>query len=284
LEAGGGENSVVKDKGVLTMPKVKVNDIQMFYEVHGEGFPLIMIMGFTGNTSWWDPRWIQTLSKKFKIVAFDNRGAGRTDISDREYSIKLFANDTAGLMDALGIPRADVLGISMGGMIAQELVLNYPEKVKKVVLCSTHCGGAKSVQASEEVLGTLTADKRGMSAEEVARMTIPLLFTEDFLKNIPGLEELVIEQISKNPISNEAFMRQVSAIMQFDTCNRLSQVKTPTLILHGKQDILIPPENGSILEKAIPGSRLVYFENCAHGLMEETEEVLDTILEFLAES
>ena len=169
-------------------------------------------------------------------------------------------------------------------MIAQELVLNYPEKVKKVVLCSTHCGGAKSVQASEEVLGTLTADKRGMSAEEVARMTIPLLFTEDFLKNIPGLEELVIEQISKNPISNEAFMRQVSAIMQFGTYDRLSQIKTPALILHGKQDILIPAENGSILGEAIPGSRLVTFENSAHGLLEESDKVLRTILEFLAES
>ncbi len=266
------------------MPKVRVNDIQMFYEVHGEGFPLIMIMGLTGNTNWWDPRWIQTLSEKFKIIAFDNRGAGRTDISDREYSIKLFADDTAGLMDALGVPRADVLGISMGGMIAQELILNYTEKVKKVVLCSTHCGGAKSVQASEEVLGTLTADRSGVSVEEVARMTIPLFFTEDFLRNTPGVEELVIEQISKNPISNEAFMRQMSAIMQFDTYDRLSQIKTPTLILHGKQDILIPPENGSILEKAIPGARLVSFENSAHGLLEETEEVLGTILEFLAES
>jgi len=266
------------------MPKVKVNDIHIFYEVHGEGFPLMMIMGFTGNTSWWDPRWIQTLSKKFKIVAFDNRGAGRTDISDREYSIKLFADDTAGLMDALGIPRANVLGISMGGMIAQEFVLNYPEKLKKVVLCSTHCGGARSVQASEEVLRTLTADRSGVSVEEVARMTIPLFFTEDFLKNTPGVEELVIEQISKNPISNESFMRQMSAIMKFDTYDRLSQVKTPTLILRGKQDILIPPENGSILEKAIPGSRLVSFENCAHGLLEETEEVLHAIMEFLAES
>jgi pimeloyl-ACP methyl ester carboxylesterase len=123
-----------------------------------------------------------------------------------------------------------------------------------------------------------------VSAEEVARMTIPLLFTEDFIKNIHGVEELVIEQISKNPISNEAFMRQVSAIMQFDTYDRLSQIKTPTLIVHGKQDILIPPENGSILGKAIPGARIVSFEDCAHGLLEETEEVLDTILEFLGES
>jgi len=97
------------------MPKLRVNDIQMFYEVHGEGFPLMMIMGLSASLDWWDPRWIETLSEKFKIIAFDNRGAGRTDISDREYSIKLFADDTAGLMDALGIPRANVLGLSMGG-------------------------------------------------------------------------------------------------------------------------------------------------------------------------
>jgi len=198
----------------------------------------------------------------------------------------LFADDTAGLLDALGVPQANVLGLSMGGMIAQELVLNYPEKVKKVVLCSTHCGGAKSVLPSDEVMGMLTADVSALalSAEEVARMTVPLLFTEEFIKNNADLKELMVRQILKNPISNEAFMRQVSAINKFDTCDRLSQIKTPTLILHGKQDIIIPPENGSILGKAIPGSRLVSFENCAHGLIEETEAVLDTILEFLVES
>ena len=266
------------------MPKVRVNDIQMFYEVHGEGFPLIMIMGFTGNTSWWDPRWIQTLSEKFKIIAFDNRGAGHTDISDRKYSIKLFADDTAGLMNALGIPRANVLGISMGGMIAQELVLNYPEKVKKLVLCSTYCGGAESVQPSQEVQRALTPDRGIVSAEEVARMTIPLLFTEEFIKNNPGAEELVMQQITKNPISNEAFMRQANAIMNFDAYDRLSQIKVPTLVLYGKRDILIPSENGAILGKAIPEARLVSFENSAHGLIEETEEVLHAIVEFLTET
>lgn len=269
------------------MPEVRVNDIEMFYEVHGEGFPLMMIQGLGGNVDWWDPRWIQALSEKFKIIAFDNRGAGRTDISGKEYSIKLFADDTAGLMDALGIARANVLGISMGGMIAQEIVLNYPEKVKKVILCSTHCGFAKSVLPSDEVLGMLTADVSALalSAEEVVRMaTIPLLFTEEFVKNNADLKELVVRQILKAQISNKAYVRQTNAIMEFDTYDRLSQIKTPTLILRGKQDILAPPENGSILEKAIPGARLVTFENSAHGLIEETEEVLDTILEFLAES
>ncbi|MGQ9459741.1 MAG: alpha/beta fold hydrolase [Candidatus Bathyarchaeaceae archaeon] len=266
------------------MPKVKVNDIQIYYEMYGEGFPLVMIMGLGANIDWWDPRLIQELSKKFKLVMFDNRGSGRTDISDRQYSIKLFAEDTAGLMDALRISRAHILGISMGGMTAQELVLNYPEKVEKLVLCSTNCGGAKSVLASQEILEILTADRSALSPEEIVRATIPLLFTEDFIKENPDFVELSIQQMLRAPISNEGFMRQLNAIMEFDTYERLPQIKVPTLVLHGKRDILVPPENGAILAKAIPNAKLVYFENSAHGLIEEMEKVISVLLDFVTES
>ena len=266
------------------MPKVKVNDIQIYYEVHGEGFPLIMINGLGGNIYTWDPRFIQELSKKFKLVIFDNRGAGHTDISDREYTIKLFADDTAGLMDALRISRAHVFGISMGGMIAQELVLNYPEKVEKLVLCSTYCGGAKSVQPSTDVIEPLMADRSALSPEEIARMAIPIIFTEDFIKNNPDFVELSIQRTLKALTSDEAFMRQLDALMNFDTYDRLSQIKAPTLILHGKRDVLVPPENAPILAKAIPNAKLVYFGNSAHVLAEEMEKVLRTLLDFLAES
>lgn len=266
------------------MPKVKVNDIQVYYEVHGEGFPLVMIMGLSGNVDWWDPRMVQELSKNFKMVLFDNRGAGRTDVSNRRYTMKLFADDTAGLMDALGISRAHVFGVSMGGMIAQELVLNYPEKIEKLVLCSTNCGSTKSVPPSEEVLGMLMTDRSALSPEEIVRMAIPLLFTEDFIQKNPEFIELAIQQILKAPISNEVFMHHLNAIMNFDTCDSLSQIRAPTLILHGKWDILVPPENGSILAEAIPNAKLVYFENSAHGLIEEMEKVIHVLLDFLAES
>lgn len=271
-------------KVVSIMPKVKVNDIQVYYEVRGGGFPLIMIMGLSGNVDWWDPRMIQELSKKFKLVMFDNRGAGRTDVSNRRYTIKSFAEDTAGLMDTLGISRSRVIGFSMGGMIAQELVLNYPEKVEKLVLCSTYCGGTKSVPPSEEVTELLSADRSAFSPEEIARMTIPLLFTEDFIKKNSDLVEFSTQQIFKAPISNEAFMRQLNAIMEFDTYDRLPQIKAPTLILQGKRDILVPPENGSILAEAILTAKLVYFENSAHGLVEEMDKVIHVLLDFLAES
>jgi len=266
------------------MSKAKVGDIQIYYEEYGEGFPFIMIMGLGGNIDWWDPRMIHELSKNFKVVMFDNRGAGRTDDCDREHTVKLFADDTAGLMDALGISRAHVLGISMGGMIAQELVLNYPKKVEKLVLCSTNCGGTKSVQPSEDVMGMLMADRSAVSLEEIARMTIPFLLTEDFIKKNPDFVELIIQQVLKAPISNEAFMRQLNAIMKFDTYDRLPQIRAPTLILHGKQDILVPPRNGSVLAEAIPNAKLVYFENSAHGLAEEMEKVLPVLLDFLVDS
>ncbi len=173
------------------MPKVGVNDIQIYYEVHGEGFPLIMIHGLGANTDWWE-RWVTELSKKFMTVIFDNRGAGRTDVSDRRYTIRLFADDTAGLMDNLGISRAHVLGLSMGGMIAQELVLNYPQKVEKLVLCSTNCGGRKRVPPSKDVMGRLMADRSTLSEKEKAKMDSNESLTEDFAKKNPDLVERMV--------------------------------------------------------------------------------------------
>ena len=266
---------------VIVMPKMKVDDIQIYCEVKGEGFPLVIITGLSGNIDWWHPRLIQELSKNFKTVMFDNRGAGRTDMSDRKCTIKLFADDTAGLMDALRISRAHVLGVSMGGMIAQELVLNYPEKVEKLVLYSTSCGGAKSIPPSQEALGTLTADVDRLSREEVAKIIVPLCFTKDFVDDNPDFMELMTRQILKAPISRRAFIQQLNAIMQFDTYDRLSQIKAPTLVLHGKQDILIPPENGSILAKAISNAKLVNFEKSAHLLVEDMREVIHALTEFL---
>lgn len=119
------------------MSKAKINDINIYYDVHGDGFPLVMVMGFLGNADCWDPRMLPALSAKFKVITFDNRGAGRTDVSDKQFSMRLFAEDTVGLMDVLNVPKAHVLGTSMGGMIAQELALNYPERVEKLILSST---------------------------------------------------------------------------------------------------------------------------------------------------
>jgi pimeloyl-ACP methyl ester carboxylesterase len=274
-------NSFVVEERRFAMPKLNVNDIQIYFEVQGEGVPLVMIMGLGANLDWWDPRMIQELSRRFRTVMLDNRGAGRTDASDRDYTIRLFADDTAALMDGLGISRAHVLGISMGGMIAQELALSYPQKVEKLVLCSTSCGGEKSVLPSEDAMRTLTADRSTMSQEEVAKMVIPVLLTEDFVKKNSDFVELVMQRILKAPISDESYKRQLSAIMEFNTHDRLPQIKSPTLILCGRKDILVPPGNGPILAEAIPNSKLVYLERSAHALAEDRDEVIDAVTGFL---
>ena len=266
------------------MPKTKVNDIQIYYEVRGEGFPLVMIHGLGANLDWWDPSMVQELSKRFTTVTFDNRGAGRTDVSDKRYTIRLFADDTAGMMDSLGISRAHVIGISMGGMIAQELVLNYPQKVEKLVLCSTTCGGVESIRASNDVLGRLMIDRSTLSEKEIAKMMTPIILTKDFINKNPDQVELIIQQGLKAPISAEAFRRQLSAISGFSTHDRLPQIKAPTLILAGMKDILVPPGNGSVLAEAIPKAKLVYLENSAHTLTEDMDEVNDIVSDFLANS
>ena len=266
---------------VIMTPRVKVNDVRIQYETSGEGFPLVMINGLGLDLDNWDPRLVNELSKQFKLILFDNRGAGRSDASDKEYTIKLFADDTAGLMKALGVPKAHVLGLSMGGMVAQELALKYPEKVSKLILCSTHNGGLDVIQPSQKVVKMLAAGVNVMSKDEWRRIFLPLMFTADFIEKNPDFVEIVAQRFFRHPISREAYTRQLAAIQDFDAHDRLRRIKVPTLILHGRKDVLIPPENGSILAAAIPKAKFVYFENSAHVLAEEMREALRILTDFL---
>lgn len=264
------------------MPKVKVGDINIYYEVHGDGFPLVMITGLSANIDWWDPRIMQETSKKFKTVIFDNRDTGRTDKSKAGYTIKTLADDTAGLMNSLKIQRLHVLGISMGGMIAQEFALNYPRMVEKLVLLSTTCGGPKSVSPPPQLMDLLTKPREGMTAEERAKMAIPIIFAGDYIKSNPDNIKQFTQRMLKAPIAGDAYLRQIQAIMKFDTYERLPNIKAPTLVMAGKKDILVMPQNSKILADRILGAKLVYLENSAHLLFPEMfEKTIRTLLDFL---
>ncbi len=263
------------------MSNVKVNDINMYYEIHGEGFPLVMIGGLGVNINWWPPDFLGGFSKNFKTIIFDNRGAGRTDKPDIEYSIKMFADDTVGLMDALNIEKAHVLGHSMGGCIAQELVLDYPERVEKLVLGSTDCGGSRAVPPSPEVMEILMK-LEGKSPEELTELVILIGFTEDFIKNNPDVVERAREDILKDPPSEFSVQRHGAALMKFNAGRRLKKVKTPTLIVNGKKDTINPVQNAEVLAKLIPGAKTFLLENAAHLFFySDTERVIEGILEFL---
>lgn len=261
------------------MPKIEVKDINIYYEIHGNGFPLVMILGLSCDVNWWTPELIETIAEDFKTIIFDHRGVGRTDKPEIDYSIKMFAADTIGLMDGLNIQKAHILGYSMGGLIAQEITLNYPEKVEKLVLCSTNCGGTKSLAPSNEVMDFLINPPE----EVIERINgfIPLLFTKNFIENNPNFIESYKQQLLKTPIQLTSYLRQVRA-MSFNSAKRLKEIETPTLILQGKEDILIPPGNAEILAKGISGAKLFMLDNVAHLFFQpDPENVINLIKEFL---
>ena len=263
------------------MPEIKIDDLNLYYEIHGKGFPLIMIMGISGDTYWWDSAIIEELSKEFKVVIFDHIGIGRSDGPART-QIKTMADDTVGLMSALDIEKAHVFGISLGGMIAQEVILNYPEKVEKLILSSTNCGGSKAVQATNDVNQLMMSFTKVDHDIKIAKEAVQLMFTEDFIKKNSKYVEGKLKDMTKTITTAGNFTNQIQASVMFDTGNRLNQISTPTLILHGKKDILIPPENGEILANLISGAELIYFDERSHWIfVPEFDLISESIIKFL---
>jgi pimeloyl-ACP methyl ester carboxylesterase len=244
------------------MATVNVNGCEIYYEVHGQGDPLVLIMGLRRNLEWWY-RQIPALSQHFQVIAFDNRGAGRSDKPVMEYSIRLFADDTAGLMEALAIPKAHILGISMGGYIAQELALNYPAKVKSLVLGCTGCGGDRAVIMSPERMEKFTANK-GLKSEEILRKDMDIYYSDDYVDQNSEIIEEFVEISMRYYQPADAFFRQFDACLRHDTGDRLHHLATPTLIMTGDDDPLVPPQNSHVLKDLIAGADLSVFAGGRH--------------------
>jgi pimeloyl-ACP methyl ester carboxylesterase len=262
------------------MPTVTLNGIQIYYEIHGRGDPLVLIMGLRRNAEWWQYQ-IPTLSQSFQVVVFDNRGAGRSDKPDMPYSIGLFAEDTKELMSSLGIRRAHVLGVSMGGYIAQELAILYPEMVRGLILGCTSPGGKRAVAMSPERLAMFTAIQ-GLSPEQILRKDMDIYFSQHFIDTNPDWINRFIEISLRYYQPVEAFQHQFEACLTHDTTDRLQTIHRPTLILSGDDDPLVPPENSRILKECIPQAELVFFPNGRHCFfIEEAELFNKKVLAFL---
>lgn len=264
------------------MPTAKVGDVNLYYEVHGTGEPLLLIMGFGSYSAHWSPI-LPYLSKEFQVIVFDNRGTGQSDKPDYPYTLPMMAGDAKGLLDVLGIDRAHVFGVSMGGMIAQEFALNYPDRLLCLILGCTNCGGKQSVPPSEEALAFLFGPEMAkLSVEERARLTVPWLWTKEFIEKHPEAVEFYVTITSRYPTPVHGFRNQARAIAAHDTYDRLPQIKAPTLVITGDADRLIPPENSRILASRIPGAELVILKNAGHGFTTDAaEEAARAILDFL---
>lgn len=265
---------------VSKLPKIKVGDINVYYEIHGNDYPLVMIIPY--SIEWWDPALIDLLSNYFTVVIFDGRGVGKTNDIDLDYTFKILVDDTIGLLDALNIEQAHFFGISGAGPLVQEIAISYPERMNKLILCSTQCMGGKTILPSPEVMETIGKTSLAFNSEKQVRELIPYILTQKFIKNNPVKIEELIQVILKNPLSEESAKRRIRASMKFRSCNRLKNIKSKTLVMHGKKDILVVPENAEILAKLIPGAKLVLFEKSAHSIsVEEPELFSKTIIEFL---
>lgn len=247
------------------MPAVEANGLKMYYEIHGEGHPLVMIMGLGANLDWWGPEIVDRLARRYRLLLFDNRGAGRTEKPATRYSIRMFADDTAALMDAVGIERAHVLGVSMGGMIAQELALNHPGRVERLILACTNCGVLRSVPPSMRVLAWLTA--RNVPPETLKERQLRLMFPDRFVARQREQIEAYWQRAGRHPTPVDAFRRQFGAILRFNSYGRLRRIQAPTLVMTGDEDILVPPRNAEILAARIPGARLEVFPGGGHGFI-----------------
>jgi pimeloyl-ACP methyl ester carboxylesterase len=261
---------------------VPINGIKMYYREAGEGFPLMGIMGLGANSDWWSPDIVRELSADYRFVMPDNRGAGRTECPEENWTIENNADDTIALMDTLGIDKAHLLGVSMGGSIAQAIAINYPDRVEKLVLNCTLCGFTNGVTPCDETMNMLGAFATGdLSLEETARKTTELLYSQHTFETKPELVEAFVQIYCLAPISQEGLMKQMTAGLRFDSLDRLKYIKAPTLILAGMDDILIPPENSDILYQNIPDARLMKFAPAAHGFLAEVPEFVAIVKDFL---
>ncbi len=264
------------------MPKVKVDGVNLYYEIHGDGFPLVMIQGLSENVYWWDQSVIDGLSKHLKTVIFDNRGVGRSDELEGDLTIDIMAADALGLMDVLDINQAHILGHSMGGMIAQEIALNFPERVKKLVLCSTSCGGSKAEMPSAETQKILTKFSFKGHTRKLVEEGMHHIFTKKFMDENPEFMEKKIDDILITPTEPTAFKAQMGAWMRYNSCRKLKVIEMPTLIVHGKQDILVPPGNAELLATKMPTAEVVYFDSNAHLVhTQEPNKFNEVLLKFL---
>lgn len=270
------------------MPYANVNGIKIYYEVYGKstGLPLLLINGLGGTCNDWGPL-PKMLSKDKKIIIYDNRGAGRTDKPTPPYSMDMLVRDALGLLDCLEIRSCTVVGISMGGMIAQHLALKNPDRIRKLVLGCTTCNFAALVCKSPQVFSWLVSWMQPFLQEQNKRGAIEKHLSLSFSHSFPSKHpKKFIEFVSNamqiiQPI--EGFVGQLAAVMEHNLCNQLSEILSPTLVLHGTEDRIIPLEEGVKIAERINRAQLITLEDCGHlFFLEHPHQVVGLLNRFVS--
>jgi len=259
------------------MALVENQGTKIYWDEQGQGAPVLLIMGLGYTSAMWY-RTRPALAQHFRTIAFDNRGVGLSDVPPGPYSIVGMAADAAAVLDAAGVARAHVFGVSMGGMIAQEFALQYPARTSSLILGCTGAGGPSAVRAYSGVIDILAA--RGMTLEQAREAVLPYIY--DAATPREKIDEDTRVRQRWLP-SLEGYMAQLLAILAWECYSRIAQITAPTLVIHGKSDALVPPGNGELIAARIPGAKLVLLEHASHlFLTDQTEKAHQEILEFLS--
>jgi 3-oxoadipate enol-lactonase len=259
------------------MPFVENQGARIYWDEQGQGAPVLMIMGLAYTSHMWY-RVRPVLAAQYRTIALDNRGVGKSDLPPGPYSIALMASDAAALLDAAGIERAHIFGVSMGGMVAQEFALQYPERVRSLILGCTAAGGPTVVRAEPEAAQLLmTRDK--MSPERAAEAAVQFIYDSATPRERIDEDLAIRRPWFPKP---EAYKAQLQGILAWESYSRLTKITAPTLVIHGESDRLVPPDNGKLIAQRIPGAKLVMIPHASHLFMtDQTEAANHAILEFL---
>jgi 3-oxoadipate enol-lactonase len=250
---------------------------RIYWDEQGSGEPLLLIMGLSYPSYMWH-RSRPVLLKSYRTIALDNRGVGQSDAPPGVYSIALMASDAAAVLDAAGIESAHIFGASMGGMIAQEFALQYPQRVRSLILGSTAAGGPHAVPAQPEALEALL--RRDVAPEESKEAIIPFIY--DPATPRERIDEDMVIRMKWYP-TPQGYMGQLQGIFGWEAYSRLAQIMAPTLVIHGESDRLVPPANARLIAERIPDAKLVLIPHASHIF--ETDQPAaahHAILEFLA--
>ncbi len=266
------------------MPKTTINGIEIYYETHGSGTPLVLISGL-GYPAWEWHKMVPHLAEKFQVITFDNRGVGLSDKPAGPYTASMLAADVAGLLDALGLDQAVIVGHSMGGFIAQAFALEYPGRVSRLVLCSTNFGGPHHVPITAEAMAVLSDVK----SDPVTRFKNGLLVSTapGFADAHPEIIQEWLEWRIANPIDVAGYQAQMAIGLgllaeaaSFE--HKLPKISVPTLILFGAHDKVVPPANADLLASKIQGSRVVILPGAGHFFpIEVPAEAAQAVIQFV---
>lgn len=262
------------------MATTRSGDAELYWESTGAGAPVLLVMGLgVSATGWW--RTIPVLAENLRVIAFDNRGVGRSDHPEGPYTVDQMADDAVAVLDAAGEQTAHVYGISLGGMIAQQIALAHADRVRGLVLGATTPGGPDAAPISDDVAAFFRR-RLEMPAEEAVWASVPYSYGEQ--TRARGAQRIAddLRERLRYPVEPVGYGGQLQAAMHFDVGERLGDIDHPTLVVHGDADRIVPYANGELLADRIAGAELESLPGAGHLYPTDAPLADRRVAEFLA--